>query len=296
MRFPAIILSLSMLLAACATEPENHRTYTGLMDTESIRVSSLVAGTVTSVRFNEGARVNKGDVLITVDTEPSQLRLDQVSAQRAELLVQMQNAQETIDKVQAEYDNVKTRYERMAALLRDGAVTRQAVDDVKTKLEVAGKNLASARNARKVLQAKLRQVEAGMDLLKRNITDAEITAPAAGVILTRYVDPGEIVGQGSPVADLADLSTMWVKFNIEERDIPYIKLGQEATVQVDGMPDREFKGVVTWISDVAEFTPKTILTEETRTSLVYRAKVTIENTDNVFKIGMPVELRLELQK
>ena len=296
MRLPAIILSLSMLLAACATEPENHRTYTGLMDTEAIRVSSLAAGTVTSVRFSEGNRVKQGDVLVTVDTEPSRLQLDQVAAQRAELLVQVQNAQETIDKVQAEYDNVKTRYERMAALLREEAVTRQAVDDVKTRLDVAGKNLASARNARKALQTRLRQVEAGMDLLKRKISDAEITAPAAGVILTRYIDPGEIVAQGSPIADLADLSTMWVKFNIEERDIPFIKLGQEATVQVDGMPDRKFKGVVTWISDVAEFTPKTILTEETRTSLVYRAKVTIENTDNVFKIGMPVELRLELQK
>ena len=78
-----------------------------------------------------------------------------------------------------------------------------------------------------------------------------------------------------------------------QKQVPYIKLGKHVKITVDGMPDRSFDGIVTWISDKAEFTPKTILTEETRTTLVYPAKITVENPNGIFKIGMPVSVIID---
>ncbi len=112
-----------------------------------------------------------------------------------------------------------------------------------------------------------------------------------GVITNKYYEPGEAVPPLAPIAEVISLEQVWVKIYLSETMLPQIKTGQEVKVKIDGS-NQTLVGTISWINSKAEFTPKTILTPETRTSLVYAAKVLIPNKDYILKHGMPVEIHL----
>jgi len=157
-------------------------------------------------------------------------------------------------------------------------------DRAKTALETAQQNLQTLNSREKSLAAQGK-------LLQRQINDATITAPIAGTITTRYYDQGEIIPLNAPFVEIIDLSKMWAKVYVSETFLPRIKIGQPAEIKIDGVEQSQ-SGVVSWISAKAEFTPKNILTQESRTALVYAVKITIDNPEQVLKHGMPVSITL----
>ena len=129
-----------------------------------------------------------------------------------------------------------------------------------------------------------------MKVTTKQMRDAFIVSPEHGAVIIKYTEKGELVTIGSPLFEIANLTEMWTKIYLSETDVHRVKLGQKVQLKVDGLPEKSFDATVTWISDKSEFTPKTILTEETRTTLVYAAKVKAKNPDGVLKIGMPVSV------
>jgi HlyD family secretion protein len=130
-----------------------------------------------------------------------------------------------------------------------------------------------------------------MDLTEIAILDARIVSPVDGVVLERFHQPGELAAVGTPLLELADLSVMTVEIYLPLADLASISLGQQAAVSVDGLP-QTLTGTVKWISSESEFTPKTILTRETRSTLVYGVKIRVPNPDGALKVGMPVGVKL----
>ena len=130
------------------------------------------------------------------------------------------------------------------------------------------------------LQKRVEQLE---DQIKR----ANIINPIQGTILTKYAEAGEITSAGKALYKIADLSTMTLRAYITGTQLSQVKLGQAVKVKVDDGKDayRELPGTITWISDKAEFTPKTIQTKEERANLVYAVKIKVRN-DGYLKIGM----------
>ncbi|GBD92670.1 putative efflux pump membrane fusion protein [bacterium BMS3Abin05] len=116
-------------------------------------------------------------------------------------------------------------------------------------------------------------------------------APASGVIFSRYFNEGEAIPPLNPIVEIVHVRSLSVKIYISEKMLPHIKYGQKVKVRVDGL-SRQFQGIVGWVSPKAEFTPKTIMTPETRTSLVYAVKIRIQNSKGILKDGMPVEVVL----
>ena len=108
----------------------------------------------------------------------------------------------------------------------------------------------------------------------------------------RLADRGQNVTAGQPVFRIAELDHPWVRVYIGEKDLPRVKLGQAARVEVDGLPGKVFEGRLSFISPEAEFTPKTVETRALRVDLVYRAKVDVDNSSGELKIGMPADVRL----
>jgi len=117
-----------------------------------------------------------------------------------------------------------------------------------------------------------------------------------GVILTRYTEPGEVIAAGTPVASLGLVHRPWIRAYVGERFIARLKVGQPATIRVDGYPDRPFAGRVAEIASQAEFTPRAALTERERADLVFGIKVEPDSGDagGRLKAGMPVTLELPL--
>lgn len=287
------IATFIILVASCSNDNGKHKTYSGIMDVNSVRVSVQTPGLITTLQCEEGISVQQGQVLAIIETEKLDYQIDQSKSVLDELNHQYESASAQLKAATITSDNIKTKYERFSALLKAHAATQQSIDDLKTQLDAANEQLRSAEAALSVITSKKKQIDAGMKISKKQIKDATIISPLAGTILVRYAEHGELVTIGSPICEIANLSEMWTKIYLSEKDLHSVKLGQKVQIKVDGITDKTFDGIITWISDKSEFTPKTILTEETRTTLVYPAKVTIKNSDGIFKIGMPVSVLVE---
>ena len=133
--------------------------------------------------------------------------------------------------------------------------------------------------------AKVKEIEA-------TLKDTNIYAPSKGTIINRLAEEGELVGVGAPIALLIDLSDIYIKIYIPEKDIGKIRLGNPARIYADAFPDKFFEGSITEISQKAEFTPKEVHMKEERTKLVFGVKVGIENPEGYLKPGMPADVKI----
>jgi HlyD family secretion protein len=115
----------------------------------------------------------------------------------------------------------------------------------------------------------------------------------AGEVIETYAEAGEMAAPGSPLCTIADLSTVKLRIYVNEKLLGKVKLNDAVSVGVDSHPGERFDGVITWISPVAEFTPKNVQTRDSRADLVYATQVTLKNPNGVFKIGMPADAYIE---
>jgi len=145
------------------------------------------------------------------------------------------------------------------------------------------------------LRARVRELQAQLDAAKTQLTYTEIHAPLDAVVLTRNVESGEVINPATPVVTLANIDALWMNVYIPESQTGLVKLGQPVRVHVDSFPAETFNGKITFVSSESEFTPKTIQTQEERIKLVYRVKVSLENTQQRLKPGMPADAEILLK-
>ena len=244
------------------SEDPNHLVLYGNVDIRDVVLGFRVPGRIDSLHFEEGDTVKKGEVMSTLDRVPNQQELDVRIAEQAEIEVRLKNAEKN--------------YKRRAALVKTGAVSKTSFDDALALRDEAKAQIVTAltRSA----------------LAKTNLADTTLFAPSDGTILTRIVEPGSIVSQGSGVYSMALLDPAWIRCYIDEPNLSAIFPGQQADVTTDG--GQSYRGQVGFISPQAEFTPKTVETTQLRTDLVYRLRVVVENPDKGLRQGMPVTVRL----
>ncbi|MBU1183494.1 MAG: efflux RND transporter periplasmic adaptor subunit [Pseudomonadota bacterium] len=264
--------------------------FSGIMDTNTTRVSSQASGIIKKLNFDEGMGVKEGQVLATVETEKLGYQLDQNRSAIEEINNQHSAALSQLESAKIERENISIKYNRFLALLKSKATSQQSVDDLKTQLDAADERIRYIKSSIDAVTSRKNQVESAARIIKKQLKESTITAPVSGTVLVRYVESGELLATGSPVCDIADITSLWTKIYIDEKNFPFIKLGQKVRIKIDGIDDKTLEGQVTWISDKSEFTPKTIMTEETKASLVFSAKVSVQNMEGILKIGMPVSV------
>jgi HlyD family secretion protein len=126
------------------------------------------------------------------------------------------------------------------------------------------------------------------------LDDAKLMAPSNAVVRTRLLEPGEMSSPQKPVFSLAITDPKWVRAYVSEPDLGKVHPGMTASVAVDSFPNQRFEGWVGFISPVAEFTPKSVQTEELRTSLVYEVRVFVKDPSDSLRLGMPATVFLSL--
>ncbi len=281
---------LLALIIGCGKGPQS-RTYTGVLEGRTVQVPALTGGEIVSVLVDTGFEVEAGDTLALVDTTELILELHQVLAALEELSVQEEIASTELARTEADLKYVRQKEERVQALYDRDVAARQNLDDLLNETQRAESAFEAARQQVRSLQAKRKQLETQQGLIEKKISDATIVAPISGLVGTRYYEGGEAVPALQPVVELIRVDEMEVRIYVAETKLPSIKHGQEVRIRVDGL-DEELSGRIDWISPKAEFTPKTIMTPETRTSLVYAVNVLVLNPRRVLKHGMPVEVIL----
>ena len=142
-------------------------------------------------------------------------------------------------------------------------------------------------------RARLSAAEAQIATFEQNIKDATVVSPLAGIVTQKLADAGEILAPRTPIVNVVDLDHAWANIYVDEPLVPRLRLGQAATIFTDA-GGAGLKGTITFISPKAEFTPRNVQTAEERSKLVYRIKVSVDNSQGVLKQGMPVEGEIPL--
>ncbi len=263
----------------------------GLIETNETIVSAETAGRVVDHRVAEGSEVHIGDTLVVID--PSRLELELTSA-RAGLTVleaQLATARLQVRQAATAEEFAQTEFARAERLLGSGTTTQRQYDQAQFQKDQAAIARETASAQVMTLQAQLTKTEADIARLDRQLLDCYATAPISGVVTEKFVEPGELLNPGKPIARVARMDTVWVKIYLTSGRFAEVKLGGAGTVSTEA-GGKEFEGKVTWTSAEAEFTPKNVQTEQARADLVYAVKVSIANPDRTLKVGMPVFVTL----
>ncbi len=294
----------------------------GNVDLRQVQLSFNNSERIAEVLVQEGDRVRRGQVLARLDTRRLEPQVAQAEAQaeaqrqvvarlhhgsRPEEIAQ---ARANVESARANVVKAKSNYERLksAAEISAGrAVRQQDVDDAKAALGVADATLAVNEKALELAvigprkediaqnEAQLRGNEAQLALLRQQLVDAQLLAPMDGVIRTRILEPGDMASPQKPVFTLAITDPKWVRAYVSEADLGKVHSGMAASVSVDSFPNRRFDGWVGFVSPTAEFTPKTVQTEELRPSLVYEVRVFVKDPSGELHLGMPATVYLRLE-
>ncbi len=284
------ILSVILISFACGRDSEIYDA-SGSFEATEIIVSSEVGGKILEMNIEEGDSVKGGAVLGQIDTVQLWLKKRQIlatvralEARRPELRKQIAAIEEQI--------SVQTREkERVERLLKAGAATGKQLDDVNASISILTKQLDAQRSSLANTSGGLTEDASALmiqaDQLDDQLKRSRITSPITGTILTKYAEAGEVTGAGKPLFKIADMDRMILKAYITSDILTQVMQGQSVKVYADFGEEgsRDYEGKIVWISDKAEFTPKTIQTKDERANLVYAVKIAVKN-DGYLKIGM----------
>jgi len=284
----------------------------GHIEATEVRLAAKVGGRLLEAPLEEGQTITAGVLVARLETVDAEHQLAQARANaeaadaQLRLLLagsraeDLRRAEDQMAQAQAELDAARRDLDRLSGLADRGSATEKSRDDAATRKEIAERAVAAARAQldklvagprRQEIEAARAQrasAEAMVAAVEQQISDATVLAPTDGIVTTRIAEPGEILPPGATIAILTDLDRPWLTVWIDEPSLSRVTLGQAVTVRVDGS-DQRFKGTVSFISPVAEFTPKNVQTPDERAKLVFRVKVRLDNTDGVFKPGMPAD-------
>ncbi|GAA6434098.1 HlyD family efflux transporter periplasmic adaptor subunit [Bacteroides intestinalis] len=284
------LCSLLALFSACGNGVPKYDA-TGTFETTEVLVSAEASGRLLYFDIEEGMLLKAGEEVGVVDTVQLYLKKLQLEAsiksveeQRPDILKQVAATKEQISAAQRERN-------RVANLLKVGAANQKQLDDAEDQLEVLRKQLVAQNstlsNSHQSLTWQSSSVGIQVAQVEDQLKKCHITSPITGTVLAKYAEAGELTAMGTPLFKVADTEQMYLRAYITSEQLSQVKLGQKVTVFSDYGTDehKQYPGVVTWISDTSEFTPKTILTKNERANLVYAVKIAVHN-DGLLKIGM----------
>jgi len=235
---------------------------------ETVRVTSEIMGQAKEVKVKNGEEVKRGDILIALGDE--------------QIKIQVAQAQATLDSVQASSDKIKSgarpqvikqaesallqakmnrdsveeNYLRMKKLFTEKAISEQQYEQAKNQYEIADVQYQSAQESYelviegaaeediKSVEAQVRQAKAALDMARYQLKNTQITAPISGKVTSISVSSGEMISPSIPLLSIIDVSRIFVKVGISEKDISKIKEGQKVSLEIDAFPEEKFRGEV----------------------------------------------------
>jgi len=291
----------------------------GNVDLRQVALAFPASERVARVLAEEGQKVQAGQVLAELDTRGLRLRLAEAEAQagaQQQVLARLKagtrpeelaQSRARTGAAQADAELARQQLDRILAVQQDSngrAVSQQDVDAAHARAKSAQAALEQARQGQALAQhgprrediaqaqAQLDAANAAIALLQYQLGEASLKAPINAVVRARLMEAGDMAAPQRPVYTLAIADPKWVRTYVREADLGRIKPGGTASISIDSQPGKTLPGKVGYISSVAEFTPKTVQTEELRTSLVYEVRVLAEDKADVLRMGMPATVRI----
>jgi HlyD family secretion protein len=305
-----LFLSAVLFLLGCKNGNDLHDA-SGVFEAEEVIVSSEIGGKILSFQPDEGAKLSAGDSVVVIDATNIRLQKEQVEASigalsdkttdvgpQVELLRNQLSVQET------QMATLERERQRFDKLVKADAATSKQLDDIVAQIDQLKKQMDVTRQQIRVqlniTGTQNRGILSEKDPLDKRVAQLDdqlqrsvVVNPVNGTILTKYAEAGEVTSPGKALYKIASLEVLRLRAYLTGDQIATVKLDQAVKVAVDDGQGgfRNYDGKITWISDKAEFTPKTIQTKEERANLVYAVKIDVKN-DGYLKIGMYGEVVL----
>jgi HlyD family secretion protein len=288
-RIPPQFLAVVLLLS-CG-EKNDIQQASGVFEATEIVVSAEVNGKIRDFFADEGQQLKKGDLLCTIDSTSLHLSKMQLEANKTAVLAGSPDMEVQIAAMLSEIAKLEREKERTLNLLEGDAATQKQLDDINAQLEVLHARLKSQKSSLstqiRAIEAQAKAIEAQIVQVEDQISKCMLASPEDATVLVRYAEPGEVAAMGKALCKMANLDNMVLRAYVTGELLSALKLGQRVTVYAEmGQSERRtYEGTIAWISGEAEFTPKTIQTQDERANLVYAVKVAVDN-DGFLKIGM----------
>lgn len=291
----------------------------GTIEVTEANLGFKTAGRIREMSAQEGQKVKKGEKLAALDSAELEAlvalyeaQVRETSARLAELVAgsrpqEIEQARAQLSQAEADVKKARADFQRAQMLYQNGAVSAEQMEAATRAFEVAQSQARKASEALSLVregarkeditaaEMRVQATRAQLRVAKERLDDSVLYAPFDGIILIKYSEAGETVGGGTPAYKLGDLANPWVKVYVKEDKLGHVKLGEKAEVKTDSFPRKLYEGKVSFISSEAEFTPKNVQTQEERVKLVFGVKVSVQNTNDELKPGMPADVRIKLR-
>lgn len=294
LRFQIFLFSF-LCFVSCEEKADLSDAY-GNFEATATTISSEAGGRLLFLNIEEGRKLKAGTLIGMVDTTALHLQRKKIEASINMLPKKMRNTLADIEVLKNQITNLIRERDRVKRLVEKKAATPQQLDDFNGKIEVVEKQITAIRSQTKIsnraILAEQEPLFAQIAILNEQIRKSYLLNPINGTVFTKLAEPQEIIAPGSPLYRIGNLDTMTLRFYADALQLQSVKIGQSIQVLVDrGAADfKTLEGRISWISEQAEFTPKTIQTKEDRVNLVYAIKAQVANPAGFLKIGMPAEV------
>lgn len=284
-----IFITLLIITGCSSGEIKTHAS--GVFETDDVIISSKSMGEITVLNVNEGDMLQKGTLVGQIDS--TQLQLQKKTLENAIVSAESKivNVEVQLAPLDEEVNKYKNEVERFKRLVASSAANKKQLDDVTSAFNAARKQREATYDtltkSNTVILNEINGLKIQIAQIDDNIKKSLIYAPMDGMVLTKYANAFEFAQMGKPLFKMADISTLILRAYVTGDILTQVKVGDEAKIFADFGKNniKEYTGKITWISEKAEFTPKTIPTRDERSNLVYAVKITVQN-DGYLRKGM----------
>jgi HlyD family secretion protein len=303
--------TISFILFVSCNNNGNGHDASGTFEADEVVVSSSANGKIIFFNLDEGSVLSKDSVVALIDPTGLSLQKEEMEAsiqaigqQTLDVSPQIKLLDNQLTVQQSQLNNLLHEKSRIENLIKSDAATGKQLDDINAQIDVVNKQMAVTqqqinvqKNAVGTQNRGILSQQKPMEKRAAQVADmlnkTNIKNPIQGTVITKYAEAGEITTMGKPMYKIADVSNLNLRAYVTGVQLPKIKLSQQVKVMIDdgAKKYKEYSGEIIWVSDKAEFTPKTIQTKEERANLVYAIKVKVKN-DGYLKIGMYGEVKL----
>lgn len=271
----------------------------GRLEATEFDVAAKFSGRLLEVSVREGDHVEKGQVLARIDAADLAAAQREAQAQLLRAQEAKYQAQALVQQRESEYRLAQKTVQRTRAILAKGLIAKATADQHESAVQTAAAGLKSARTGVALADATIAAAQAALERVSVNVDDAVLRAPAAGRVLYRLAEPGEIIAAGGKVVTLLDLTDVYLPFFLPTELAGRVRIGADVRIVLDAMPGRAVQARVSFVAARAQFTPKEVETRTEREKLMFRVKAQLDpelllkNIDWI-KTGVPAVAYVQL--
>ncbi|HTF19423.1 MAG TPA: HlyD family efflux transporter periplasmic adaptor subunit [Chryseolinea sp.] len=295
-KFSTILATAVAMLSLACSPKENAYDASGTFEAVETIVSAEATGTLKAFDIQEGQVLKPGEQIGHIDSLQLYLKKKQLQAQIRAVLARKPNTSKQLAALYAQLSHARNEQQRVARLLKSDAATQKQYDDATAQVSVIERQIEGQQSTLAVTTNSIGEdvlpLQVQIEQLNDQLYRCRVINPVAGTVLVKYAEAFEMTNAGKPLYKIADLSTIVLRTYVTGEQLPALKINQPVTIFTDdaGGKSASSEGKIEWISDKAEFTPKTIQTKDERANLVYAVKIRAPN-DGRLKIGMYGEVK-----